>query len=65
MIKKCPFCGIELAWAKGKQITWCSNCGGSWVPKCPRCGEPTWMALNQYYKHIVVTDCDFEGVVIK
>lgn len=63
-MKICPFCNVELAWVRGKRATWCNNCGASWVPKCPSCGEPTWMALNQYYKHIN-DGCGFEGIIIK
>jgi primosomal protein N' len=61
----CPFCEVELAMVKGKRATWCNHCGASWVPKCPKCGFPTWMRLDGYYKHIIVQDCDFEGIVIK
>lgn len=53
----CPFCYRELIFGNK---SWCTACGASWVPECPRCKQPTWMRLDGLYKHID-KGCGFEG----
>lgn len=55
--KNCPFCRIILPIINRIRATWCNNCGASWVPKCPRCGNPSWMSLDRKYKHTIKTKC--------
>jgi hypothetical protein len=47
----CIFCGKKLKKQDGKYLTWCVECGASWVPECPKCKKPTWMSLEGIYTH--------------
>lgn len=61
--KNCPFCNTVLPIQNGESITWCNNCGSSWIPHCSKCNMPTWMNKRKMCRHSTPTFCKFRGKI--